>query len=88
VVPLAQLYQRLEKAFAALGYLPEGRPFNPHLTLGRVKSPVNRHRLAQALEQLPALKWPPFTVSELILFRSTLTPQGSIYTPLQVIPLG
>ncbi len=88
VMPLAQMYHKLEKAFAALGHLPEGRPFNPHLTLGRVKSPANRHRLAMALEKLPPLNWPPFKVSEIILFRSTLTPQGSIYTPLQVIKLG
>jgi len=88
VIPLAQMYHKLEKAFAALGHLPEGRAFNPHLTLGRVKSPVNRHRLALALEKLPPLNWPPFQVNEIILFKSTLTPQGSIYTPLAVIPLG
>ncbi len=88
VIPLAQMYHKLEKAFEVLGHLPEGRPFNAHLTLGRVKSPANRHRLALALEKLPPLKWPPFMVKEIILFKSTLTPQGSIYTPLQVIPLG
>jgi 2'-5' RNA ligase len=88
LVPLAQLYHRLEKAFAVLGYLPEGRPFNPHLTLGRVKSPANRHRLAQLLDRMPPLTWPPFQVNEIILFKSTLTPQGSIYTALQVMPLG
>lgn len=88
LIPLAQMYHRLEKAFAALGHLPEGRPFNPHLTLGRVKSPANRHRLAQALEKLAPLNWPPFQVNEIILFKSTLTPKGSIYTPLQVMPLG
>ncbi len=88
LISLAQMYHQLEKAFAALGHLPEGRPFNPHLTLGRVKSPANRLRLAQALEKLPPLNWPPFQVSEIILFKSTLTPKGSIYTPLQVIPLG
>lgn len=88
LIPLAQMYNKLEKAFAALGHLPEGRPFNPHLTLGRVKSPQNRHRLAKLLETLPPLNWPPFKVGEIILFKSTLTPQGSIYTPLQVVPLG
>jgi len=88
VIPLAQMYHKLEKAFEVLGHLPEGRPFNPHLTLGRVKSPSNRHRLAMALEKLPPLNWPLFQVNEIILFKSTLTPQGSIYTPLQVIPLG
>jgi RNA 2',3'-cyclic 3'-phosphodiesterase len=88
LVPLTQLFYRLEKAFATLGYLPEGRAFNPHLTLGRVKSPVNRDRLAKMLEKLPPLNWPPFTVKELILFQSVLSPQGSKYTPLNVIPLG
>jgi len=88
VLPLTQLFYRLEKAFAALGYPPEGRSFNPHLTLGRVKSPANRERLAKMLEKLPPLNWPPFEVKELILFQSVLSPQGSKYTPLQVIPLG
>jgi 2'-5' RNA ligase len=88
LIPLAQMFHQLEKAFAALGHLPEGRPFNPHLTLGRVKSPANRHRLALLLERLAPLNWPPFQINEIILFKSTLTPQGSIYTPLQVIPLG
>jgi 2'-5' RNA ligase len=88
VIPLAQMYHQLEKAFEVLGHPPEGRAFNPHLTLGRVKSPANRHRLSLALEKLPPLKWPPFMVKEIILFKSTLTPQGSIYAPLKVIKLG
>jgi 2'-5' RNA ligase len=88
VLPLTQLYYRLEKAFASLGYLPEGRAFNPHLTLGRVKSPANRERLAGMLAKMPPLDWPPFFVKELILFQSVLSPQGSKYTPLRVIPLG
>jgi 2'-5' RNA ligase len=88
VVPLTRLYNKVEKAFATLGYLPEGRAFHPHLTLGRVKSPVNREKLASMLAKLPPLDWPPFEVKELILFQSVLSPQGSIYTPLKVIPLG
>ncbi|MDO9533296.1 MAG: RNA 2',3'-cyclic phosphodiesterase, partial [Deltaproteobacteria bacterium] len=88
LVPLTQLFYRLEKAFAALGYPPEGRAFNPHLTLGRVKSPENRDKLARLLAKMPPLDWPPFTVKELILFQSVLSPQGSKYTPLKVIPLG
>ena len=88
VLPLTQLFYRLEKAFAALGHPPEGRAFNPHLTLGRVKSPANRERLARLLTKLPPVDWPPFTVKELILFQSVLSPQGSKYTPLKVIPLG
>ena len=88
LLPLTQLFYRLEKAFAALGYPPEGRAFNPHLTLGRVKSPANREKLAGMLKKLPPLDWPPFEVKELILFQSVLSPQGSKYTPLRVIKLG
>jgi 2'-5' RNA ligase len=88
IVPLTQLFYRLEKAFAALGYPPEGRAFNPHLTLGRVKSPANRDKLARLLEKLSPVDWPPFEVKELILFQSVLSPQGSKYTPLRVIKLG
>ena len=88
VLPLTQLFYRLEKAFAPLGYLPEGRAFNPHLTLGRVKSPANRERLTGMLAKMPPLDWPPFFVKELILFQSVLSPQGSKYTALKVIPLG
>ena len=88
VVPLTQLFYRLEKGFAALGYPPEGRAFNPHLTLGRVKSPANRDKLARLVAKLPPLDWPPFEVKDLILFQSVLSPKGSKYTPLRVIPLG
>lgn len=88
VVPLTQFYYRLEKAFAALGHPPEDRAFNPHLTLGRVRSPKGRERLSKALQELPGLNGPPFLVHEIVLFQSNLSPQGATYTPLKVIPLG
>lgn len=85
---LAHLHQRLEAAFHALGYPSEDRAFNPHLTLGRVRSNQGRDRLSRMLSQVEVPKFPPVCVTGLTLFRSTLTPQGSIYTPLQVIALG
>ena len=85
VIPLTQFFHRLEKAFTALGYPPEGRAFNPHLTLGRVKSPEGRFRLTKILEKLPPADWPPFRVNEIILFQSVLSPRGSTYTPLKII---
>ena len=51
------------------------------LTLGRVKSPANRDRLAKLLAKMPPLDWPPFEVKELTLFQSVLSPPGvEIYT--------
>ncbi|MBM4274372.1 MAG: RNA 2',3'-cyclic phosphodiesterase [Deltaproteobacteria bacterium] len=85
---LGQLFRRLEKVFEKLGFPPEDRAFHPHLTLGRVKSPQGRFGLTRALKELPAPDWPAFQVKELILYRSVLSPHGSTYTLLQVIPLG
>ena len=36
------------KGLRALDYPPEGRAFNPHLTLGRVRSPEGRAQLSRA----------------------------------------
>jgi 2'-5' RNA ligase len=85
---MREFYSRLETAFAALGFSPEDRPLSPHLTLGRVKSPTGRVALTQSLVHLPQPSAPPFQVSELVLFRSQLSPQGASYLPLKVIPLG
>ncbi len=81
-------YRRLEEAFAALGFPPEGRPFAPHLTLGRVKSPRGRFELSRRLAALAAPEGEPFQVGEIILYRSNLSPQGATYSPLKAIPLG
>lgn len=88
VLVLAQFYRRLETTLAALGHLAEGRPFHPHLTLGRMRSPKGREQLATMLKELAVAELPPFKVNEIILFRSNLSPQGSTYTPLKVITLG
>jgi RNA 2',3'-cyclic 3'-phosphodiesterase len=85
---IREFYRRLELAFAALGFPPEDRPLSPHLTLGRVKSPSGRTALTQCLVHLPEPEAPPFQVSEIVLFRSNLSPQGATYLPLKVIPLG
>jgi 2'-5' RNA ligase len=83
-----EFHRRLEIAFAALGFPPEDRPLSPHLTLGRVKSPSGRTALTECLVHLPVPEAPPFQVSEIVLFRSNLSPQGATYLPLKVIPLG
>lgn len=81
-------HRRLEAAFAALGFPPEDRPFAPHLTLGRVKSPVGRLALTHCLATLPPPEASPFQVQEIVLFRSNLSPQGATYLPLKIIRLG
>jgi 2'-5' RNA ligase len=64
-------------------YKPEKRPFWPHVTLARVK------RGARA-GPLPDLSPPasPMRAAELILYRSSLRPQGAVYDVLARLRLG
>lgn len=64
-------------------YRPEKRPFWPHITLARVK----RDRRAEPLtvtEPPPG----PFDARDVVLYRSTLRPQGAEYTPLARLSLS
>lgn len=85
---LATLVQELESAFVPLGFPAEKRPFTPHLTLGRVRSNRGREELQRRLENLVLPPFPAFPVAEVVLYQSTLRPQGAVYTPLRQIGLG
>lgn len=73
---LSTLADRVEESLSPCGFPEEGR-FHPHLTVGRMKKPCSLDRI---LEQKFTSK--PFDVSALVLFRSTLTPQGAVYQAL------
>lgn len=58
------------------------KPFSPHLTLGRVKSPKHAAGLIEALEQEKETVFGGLEVSEVLLFKSVLTPAGAEYSVL------
>lgn len=76
---LELLQDRLERGGEQIGFAPEGRPFRPHITLGRVRE---GHRLPPGamnhLEGLPP--GPPFTADRVVLFESRLTTDGPAYS--------
>jgi len=79
--PIFALQAACEAAAQQVGLPPEPRPFRPHLTLGRWRSPAPR----------PAL--PPVTLgttrlSRVILYESRLGPGGATHTPLGSFALG
>ena len=88
----AGLAAAVEEALAGIGFKKEERPFSPHLTIGRVRSPLNKDKLKEkvvsAAESFHATSISPHTVTSIILFRSTLTPQGPIYTRIHESPLS
>lgn len=88
-----QIATDLEEELAKIG-IPkeEKRPFSCHITLGRLRSVLNRDRLIKDLDNLANNFTPPapgteFLVTKITLFKSTLTPRGPIYEILKEIPL-
>jgi 2'-5' RNA ligase len=78
---LSRLHRLLEDACAGEGLTREARPFQPHLTLARLRSREGAERLG-ALHREGAFARQAFTVTEIILMRSELGPGGSKYTPV------
>jgi len=60
----------------------EKREFKPHLTLARVKSLKNISQLTKLITETPFQSQGNIPITKLILFQSTLTPKGAIYTAL------
>lgn len=81
VEAVSKLARQVELAVRKLRYQPEKRSFKPHLTLGRVKSLNGIEPLNAAVDQY---RVDPIAVpfDRLVLFQSTLTPQGAIYKRL------
>jgi 2'-5' RNA ligase len=82
--------QDLEKELLRIGLPAESRPFSTHITLGRLRSGLNRKALVEKLELINkdiALPGPEFNILGLTLFKSTLTPQGPIYEAILSCPL-
>lgn len=77
---LTGLQKRLQTELEQAGFGREDYPFSPHITLGRVKDPSIR-ATQESLKQLEFSE-KAFRVQEIVLMRSDLRPEGSLYTRL------
>lgn len=72
-----------EAIFQAFGYPPERRPFQAHITIGRFRDHATRAELDQFLSDWNKQK-ESFQARQMIdhltFYKSTLTPQGPIYS--------
>lgn len=84
---LFSLQRALESQLKGLGFPKEKRHFKGHLTMGRVKDRVDRTKLRESLEGLARFETGSFTVEAVVLFQSTLRPQGAVYTRLAEVNL-
>lgn len=78
---LARLHWQLEEECAMAGFAREERRFHPHLTLARIRAPQGARRLAESHQQT-GFERMEFTVSDILVLRSELSPGGSRYTEI------
>ncbi|QDT53649.1 2',5' RNA ligase family [Caulifigura coniformis] len=76
----------LDRLLEPLGFVPETRPYHPHLTLARVKG--DAAGLEEVIEANRETPYGSATAAVAELFQSELTPGGSRYTSLATAELG
>ena len=80
---LQQLHGRTERLLERDGFAREVRSFSPHITLARVRDRVAQWE-QESLENWAAIQRDvpsiPFHVTEVLLMKSELKPQGAEYT--------
>jgi 2'-5' RNA ligase len=88
VEPLKHLQAGLAAEVARLGYPTDARPFQPHVTLGRLKPGRGPSRdLTSLLKHYGTWHTGAFSVGEVITFSSTSSRDGPVYAPLGRAPL-
>jgi len=85
---LTRIQARVENALEPFGFVREKRPFQPHLTIGRVKDRRKLQALIDAMAELKIPEFDSFDVTEIILYKSDLRPTGAIYTKLHRMSLA
>ncbi len=65
----------------------EDKKPRPHLTLARVKTPRNSDRLIETIQSLRDVKLGELSVKEIKLKKSTLKPDGPVYSDLKTFRL-
>jgi 2'-5' RNA ligase len=88
---LRELQTKVESNLVPLGFPPEGRSFNPHLTLARLRetvTPAVRQALGEKIADAKIESNLVIKVTSVSLMRSQLTRAGAIYTCLHPIELS
>lgn len=85
--PFASIAATLDREMEALGFPPEGRRWQPHVTVARVKGGRNLERVRAAIAAHADEEFGDVRVDGIRLKRSVLTPRGPEYTTVAEVPL-
>jgi len=76
---LLSIYQKIQKEIEILGFQKEKRNFNPHITIGRVKSNKGIRRVIKELIRFNNKEFGKIHVDKIMLMQSILKPTGAEY---------
>ena len=83
-----KLHENMENALSAAGFPRDGRPYHPHVTVGRVRgrvAPGWGEAYAAAVSRMAICT---VSVKSYQLYESRLSPSGANYSVLREIPFG
>lgn len=79
---LINLKKDIEKSMSLLGYKKEDKEFNPHLTIGRIRSQRGVQNVITELNDFKDKFFGNIVVESIKLMKSDLKPEGAEYTCL------
>ncbi len=83
---LRRLASAVDASLQPLAIAPEVRPYQPHLSLGRIPQDTALEDLHHAIEELPTREFGTISPDHFVLFESTLTNSGPIYRKIAEFP--
>jgi len=84
---LAGIAAKLDRELDDLGFRPEKRRWEPHVTVARVKGGGNLDRVRAAIDAFANEEFGESHVDRIRLKRSVLRPEGPEYTTVAEVPL-
>ncbi|MEX1055410.1 MAG: RNA 2',3'-cyclic phosphodiesterase, partial [Rhodothermales bacterium] len=85
---LLTLQKAVNHIATEIGFEPDPKPFNPHITLARLKDDARPSHVRSYLEKHHSFRLPPFAADRFHLYRSDTLPKGAQHMILQTYPLG
>ena len=85
LIELQKINDQLDPKLRQLGFVSDRKGFSPHVTIARVRSGRNRKELIDAFTEVKPTQFGSMHAGCLRLKKSTLTPEGPIYTTIHEV---
>jgi len=82
---LQKINDQLDPKLRQLGFVSDRKGFSPHVTIARVRSGRNKKELNDVLTEVKSTQFGSMQAGYLRLKKSTLTPEGPIYTTIHEV---